>query len=121
VITLFFLNDGPAKSGHHILENVIFISLISTKELGEIHGSLSCLPAENSRIVGGEDATPRTWRWIVKFNRIGCSGTIVHPNFVVTAAHCCAMSSMEMYEFSANKLGVIELEKILIFGRHFDF
>ena len=40
------------------------------------------------RIVGGHAADPYTWQWIVHF-KIGCGGSIIHPNFVVTAGHCC--------------------------------
>ena len=48
-----------------------------------------------SRIVGGEPARPKSWPWAVAFDFAGfeptgymCSGVLVHPQFVVTAAHC---------------------------------
>ena len=57
----------------------------------------------NFRIVGGTDAAPRTWRWIVQLDRIGCSGTIIDEHFVLTAAHCCQIEDMNYYGFYANK------------------
>ena len=44
----------------------------------------------NARIVDGENAGPRTWSWAVSLNIDGyiCGGTIIHPSFIVTAAHC---------------------------------
>ena len=29
------------------------------------------------------------WKWIARLNKIGCGGSIIHENFVVTAGHCC--------------------------------
>ena len=55
----------------------------------QIHSKLSCHTEGTSRVVGGYTAKQYTWRWIVKFKNFGCAGTIIHPNFVVTAAHCC--------------------------------
>ena len=44
------------------------------------------------RIVGGSDASRGSWRWITVFGKIGCSGSVIHPNFVLTAGHCCSPS-----------------------------
>lgn len=50
-----------------------------------------------SRIVGGETAVPHSWPWQVELlikNEISglfgfkCGGTLVTPEYVVTAAHC---------------------------------
>ena len=41
------------------------------------------------RIVGGNTAERYSWPWIVHFDRVGCGGTIIAQNWVVTAAHCC--------------------------------
>ena len=65
----------------------------TTHQPGLISGNLSCLKTGMERIVGGSEATPKTWRWLVHLPHVKCSGSIIHPNFVVTAAHCCKSSN----------------------------
>lgn len=44
------------------------------------------------RIVGGVTAPKHSWPWqamlMTKSKSQFCGGTLVHPNWVVTAAHC---------------------------------
>ena len=47
------------------------------------------LGQSEQRIVGGNTAERYSWPWIVHFDRVGCGGTIIAQNWVVTAAHCC--------------------------------
>jgi secreted trypsin-like serine protease len=50
--------------------------------------------AHVSKIVGGEDAFPLSWGWAVSFQKpLGehfCTGSIVSPLHIITAAHCFA-------------------------------
>ncbi|CAF0979092.1 unnamed protein product [Rotaria sordida] len=44
-----------------------------------------------ARIVGGEDAQPHSWPWMVQLRRYNshfCGGALVNEQWVVTAAHC---------------------------------
>merc|ERR1712107_694586 len=48
-------------------------------------------PPSKSRIVGGEEAEPNQWPWIVALfidNSYFCGGSLITENFVMTAAHC---------------------------------
>ena len=45
------------------------------------------------RVVNGKDATPHSWPWMVSLRRNGrhiCGGSLIKPNWVITAAHCVA-------------------------------
>ncbi|CAG5087846.1 Oidioi.mRNA.OKI2018_I69.PAR.g11646.t2.cds [Oikopleura dioica] len=55
------------------------------------------------RIVGGTEAQPASWPWIVRFPMMGCAGSIIGPRTVVTAAHCCFTTSLGIYDFVAGK------------------
>lgn len=45
----------------------------------------------NTRIVGGREAIPNSWPWQISMKHYGrhnCGGSIIHPQWVVTASHC---------------------------------
>ena len=49
------------------------------------------------KIVGGRTAIPIDWQFIVRFEQVGCAGTIITPHWVVTAAHC-VLSEGQLFE-----------------------
>ncbi|XP_053257919.1 proproteinase E-like [Podarcis raffonei] len=53
----------------------------------------------NARVVNGEDAVPYSWPWQISLQyekdgefRHTCGGTLIAPNWVMTAAHCISKS-----------------------------
>ncbi|XP_074657782.1 trypsin-like isoform X2 [Tubulanus polymorphus] len=49
------------------------------------------------RIVGGREARPGSWPWMVRMYGVGCGGTLIHPQWVVTAAHCIGIGANPKY------------------------
>ncbi|XP_023931419.1 CUB and sushi domain-containing protein 3-like isoform X1 [Lingula anatina] len=49
-------------------------------------------PRVRNRIVGGIESPPHAWPWMVSLSWTGgshfCGGSLVHPQWVLTAAHC---------------------------------
>ena len=74
-------------------------------------GSVECgKRAVHSRIVGGTDAKPGAWPWQVTMDYSGesgphwCGGSIVTPDWIVTAAHCFAYGDdIQKYNITVGK------------------
>ncbi|MEZ4382334.1 MAG: trypsin-like serine protease [Nannocystaceae bacterium] len=64
------------------------LGLIST--LAAHPGSIAGAPTAPQTIYGGDPVIPGTWRSVVAldFGDLLCTGTLIAPNLVLTAAHC---------------------------------
>ncbi|XP_078360420.1 MAM and LDL-receptor class A domain-containing protein 1-like isoform X2 [Oculina patagonica] len=54
-------------------------------------------PIAQSRVIGGQDAKPGAWPWQIalkRYNRFICGGSLISKDWIVTAAHCVAGSSI---------------------------
>jgi len=72
---------------------------------------------EINKIVGGAQANRGAWRWIVKFSRIGCGGSILNSNWIVTAAHCCHAvkdfpNTLDLLSFTVNEFDTQTFEGV---------
>ncbi|XP_066976810.1 venom protease-like [Macrobrachium rosenbergii] len=65
-----------------------------------------------SDVVGGKEASPNSWPWMAvlgRFDRRGevtwfCSGTLISPWFVLTAAHCVYFSRLDVVRLGDHNL-----------------
>ena len=58
-------------------------------------GSCGAPAVPQSRVIGGADATPGAWPWQVAIyvnGRFICGGSLITPEWVLTAAHCISVN-----------------------------
>ena len=64
----------------------------------------------NRRVVNGL-AVQNSWTWIVRLEFLydddkayyPCGGTVIHKNFVLTAAHCCIGKKLVILNFKESR------------------
>ncbi|XP_074534840.1 transmembrane protease serine 4a [Halichoeres trimaculatus] len=92
--------------------------------------SLSCsdcgMTGSQDRVVGGLDASIEDWPWQVSLQQNGqhtCGGSLVSPQWIVTAAHCFAGSKKELSGWKVvsgktylGTLGGASVDRIIMHG-----
>lgn len=72
--------------------------------------------AADARIVGGHDAKPGQWPWMVALATKGifpydgqfCGGTLIRPDWVITAAHCLQGETTKTFDVVADIFDLTE-------------
>ncbi|XP_039609347.1 proproteinase E-like [Polypterus senegalus] len=92
------------------------------------HGCGNPTYSPNARVVNGEDAKPYSWPWQISLQYLSsgtyrhtCGGTLIAPNWVMTAGHCISASRtyrvvLEEYDLSVteNNEQIISVAKIVV-------
>ncbi|XP_050986035.1 transmembrane protease serine 4a isoform X2 [Labeo rohita] len=90
-LKMSFCMVGSSKT-QTFLSTVSDLKVCSQGSVITLTCSAECgLSRNQDRIVGGQDAIIENWPWQVSLQNIGqhtCGGSLVSPNWVVTAAHC---------------------------------
>lgn len=84
------------------------------KIICSVTGSTSCgrTTSSSSRVVNGADAAVGEWPWQARLqlnNNHLCGGTLIMPEWVMTAAHCVLVDDKSKYEVI---LGDIDRNKV---------
>ncbi|KAM4716297.1 testisin-like [Anableps anableps] len=87
-----------------LLHGLALLSLF----FAESHAQLNVcgIVPRNSKIVGGQDASPGSWPWQVSLQRAGrhvCGGSLINKNWVLSAAHCVSRTSPSVWQVSLGR------------------
>jgi len=87
----------PLLAKHKIFTILFFLSLLFSFSISQAESIKNNFP-DNHRIIGGTSVTQDTYPWMVAllttflkdqpFNAFSCGGSLIHPEWVLTAAHC---------------------------------
>ncbi|XP_025039124.2 elastase-1-like [Pelodiscus sinensis] len=97
---------------------ICYLILLSC--LGAIFGSPVRYEVHNERVIGGHEAQRNSWKWQVSlqiadayypdyYSHI-CGGTLVSPNWVMTAAHCILTTIGTNYQVALGEHNLFELD-----------
>ena len=96
---------GPRK--HHFLKGTE--SIVSNNLQVDFYFHVGCGARPfMSFVIGGVNATPNSWPWMISLRKGGlhsCGGSLIRPNWVLTAAHCLSDPLLSIYTVVVGKEG----------------
>ncbi|XP_062391979.1 transmembrane protease serine 13-like [Sardina pilchardus] len=93
------LSATDPKSSDHIQGRLTVSSSCPAQQTVTLECTNCGQPQSSSRIIGGEVAQLGDWPWQVSLHFQGfhtCGGSLISPDFVISAAHCFSSSSAKL-------------------------